>query len=192
MDVISYQPREAETIKSVTLADLQFGRPSPYDRIAGLAKMALMLWGALTFGAAAGTAAYYFAGASGEPLLITERKIETPPQAKPATVAVAEIPPPANADVASNVEEEIEPAPIVEARMPRPRPDEPVFTGSVERPRQARSRHIDPCEALDAIGARFIFGMRCQREARVYAPAPPPPPRYYYQPAPYQPPYVVR
>lgn len=191
MDVVAYRPREAETIKSVTLADLQFGHPSPFDRIAGLAKTVLMLWGALTFGAGMGTAAYYFAGSAGEPVLVSQKEVEPAAEAPASEMQVAEIPAPANIDVAPKVEDV--PAPIVDARLPRPRPDEPIFTGSIERPRQARSRAIDPCEALDAIGARFIFGKRCRREARVYAPPPPPPRVYYYQaPAPYQPPYVVR
>lgn len=190
MDVVPYQPREAETIKSVTLADLEFGRPRPFDRIAGLAKMALMLWGALSFGAAAGTAAYYYAGATGEPVLVAQRSAAEAPVAAPERdVALAEIPPHLSDYVGAKGEETLAPAPIVEARLPRPRPDEPIFTGSIERPRTARSRYVDPCEALQAIGARFVFGARCRRETRYYAP--PPPPRYYY-PAPYQRPYVVR
>jgi hypothetical protein len=190
MDIIPYRPREAETIKSVTLADLQFGRPRPFDRVAALAKMALMLWGALTFGGAAGTAAYYYAG-SGEPVLVSQRSaIEVPSPEPERDVALAEIPPHLSDYVGAKGDEALEPAPIVEARMPRPRPDEPVFTGSIERPRERHARYVDPCEALDAIGARFVFGMRCRRETQAYAP-PPPPPRYYY-PAPYQRPYVVR
>jgi hypothetical protein len=87
---------------------------------------------------------------------------------------------------------------IVEARLPRPRPDEPIITGSIERPRATRNRYASPCDALARIGARFSIAIRCHREARVYAPPPAPPPPAtqtgyaYPQPSPYRPPTVVR
>ena len=118
---------------------MQFGRPSPFDRIAGLAKTVLMLWGALTFGAAAGTAAYYFAGTGG-PVLVSQMRSGSSNHAPVAArdVALAEIPPHLRDYVATSAEEE--PAPIVEARLPRPRPDEPVVTGSIERRASPRRR----------------------------------------------------
>jgi hypothetical protein len=211
MDAISRQPREAETIKSVTLADLEFGRPSPFDQLKGLARMALMLWGALSFGAAAGTAVYYFAGTSGGPLLLSQAQTASA-KPVPAAKAVAaaklvaaakpsasaaperdasllEIPPHLVEYVGPEGDRTLQAQSIIEARLPRPRPDEPFYTGSIGAPRVAHARRIGPCETIARLGGRFIFGMRCQQETRYYAP---PPPSRYYSPAPYQPPTVVR
>ena len=203
MDAVSSQRQDVETIKSVTLADLQFGRPSPFDRIAGFAKTALILWGALSFGAATGIALYYIAGVAGGPVLVSET------QAADAIVAeavderdasLAEIPPHLADYIDSKADDVVEPsAPAVAARLPRPRPDEPVITGSIEpvkdaraeyiEPQDARPQYAGPCEALQALGARFIFGLRCDRQTRAYQPAPQP---LSYYPTPYQPPRVVR
>ena len=189
MSALSRQALARSEIKSITLADLQFDPPSPYNRLAGLAKAGLMLWGALTFGVSVGTAAFYFVGASGEPTLASETtgsigSVETPDDGD--TAALAEIPPHLS-EFVDGKDKAIE-----EARLPRPRPDEPVFTGSVARadlsPRPAAARGFGPCEALNQIGASLAFHVRCQRQAY----APPPPPRYYYEPRPYYPPYVVR
>ena len=136
MNAILRQPQRAETIKSVTLADLQFDRPLAFDRLKSLARTALMLWGALAFGAAAGTAAYFVAG-TGEPILVARASTEAPASEAPretneTTVALAEIPPHLSEFVGkfeANAGEAL-PDPVVEARMPRPRPDEPVYTGS--------------------------------------------------------------
>ena len=73
MDADPCQPRSAPAIRSVSLADLEFDRPTRFDWLKGLARTALMLWGALSFGAAAGTAAYYFAGTS-DPILVSQRR----------------------------------------------------------------------------------------------------------------------
>jgi hypothetical protein len=201
MQAIVRPPLRAETIKSVSLADLEFGRPSPFDKFAGLAKMALMLWGALSFGAAAGTAAYFVAGST-EPILVSERKVEKPkdleaPAAPERVAAIAEAEPSIKEYVDSGEPQVLNiPEPVVvEARLPRPRPDEPIITGSIERPRAARNRYATPCDALARLGARFAISIRCHREARVYAPPPPPASasqaRYDY-PQPYRPPTVVR
>lgn len=195
MQAIVRPPLRAETIKSVSLADLEFGKPSPFDKFAGLAKMALMLWGALTFGAAVGTAAYFVAG-SNEPILVSERKVEKPKDldapAPERVAAIAEVLPSRSDDLEPAVMEIPEPA-IVEARLPRPRPDEPIITGSIERPRAARNRYASPCDTLARIGARFSIAIRCHREARYYAPPPPPQARYDYDyPQAYRPPTVVR
>ncbi len=200
MNAILGQPQRAETIGSVTLADLQFDPPSSFDRLKSLARMALMLWGALAFGAAAGTAAYFVAG-TGEPILVARASTEAPASEAPretnkTTVALAEIPPHLSEFVGkfeANTGEAL-PDPVEEARMPRPRPDEPVYTGSVERPRQVvRRRAFSPCQALADLGARYVFGLRC-RQARVYAPPPAPQSsaQVYYYPEPYRPPHVVR
>ena len=94
-------------------------------------------------------------------------------------------------------------APIVAAaRAPRPRPEEPIVTGSIRtRPgdvRPARRRMLDPCAALRKLGAPYLFGNRCGRYTRVYPPPPRqlnsaavPPPEKEYWPRPYQPPTVT-
>ena len=62
------------------------------------------------------------------------------------------------------------------ARLPRPRPDEPVVTGSIARAGQDHAaaythyRRADPCEAWNSLGMPLRF--RCVRETRVE-------PRYY-------------
>ncbi len=194
MNANSLQLVAAPAIKSVSLADLQFDRPSRFDWLKSLTRTVLMLWGALSFGAAAGTAAYYFAGSSGEPILVSQTK---PAPDTLATViksdaALADIAAHASDDVALPADPPLASDFVVEARLPRPRPDEPVYTGSIEIPRPVHVRHATPCEALARLGARF-FGLRCREEARAYAP--PPRPHVYYSepyPEPYQPPYVVR
>jgi hypothetical protein len=158
MDVISRQAHDVETIKSVSLADLQFGAPSRFDRIIEVARTALVLWGALTFGAVAGTAVYYFAGATAEPArapqeIVADAVAVEPEALEPAvaetapiaTVALAEVPPHLADYIAPTNEERLaqapapmptarpEPPTIAEARLPRARPDEPVITGSIAR-----------------------------------------------------------
>ena len=111
------------------------------------------------------------------------------------------------------------PAPIAAARLPRPRPDEPIYTGSIrapayDRPSAGPRRRVrfDPCAALRNLGAPFLFGNRCGHYTRVYPPpprqfnraatsaaAPPPPalqaaplPARQYAPQPYQPPVPIQ
>jgi hypothetical protein len=206
MDAISSQRQDVETIKSVTLADLQFGRPSPFDRITSLAKTALMLWGALSFGAGTGAAMYYVAGVASGPVLVSETQASDTIVAEAVDErdpSLAEIPPHLDDYLESTPEALVEPPPpAVAARLPRPRPDEPVITGSIEPvkdaraeyndPREARPQYAGPCEALQALGARFIFGLRCGRQTRAYPPAPQPLSYYPASPTPYQPPHMVR
>lgn len=206
MDVISRQAHDVETVKSVSLADLQFGGPSPFDRVIAVARTALVLWGALTLGAAAGTAVYYFAGATGEPVrasaeTVADAAVVEPEQVEPtevapiATAALAEVPPHLADYIAPKTEEPLAQAPapmptarpmpptIAEARLPRARPDEPVITGSIERPapeapRYRRHGRVDPCRVLRDLGARFVFKARCGEEAHADAP----PLQLYQQP----------
>jgi hypothetical protein len=93
-------------------------------------------------------------------------------------------------------------SPTVEARVPRARPDEPIFTGSISRaPAEPpvvappRRRILDPCAALKKIRAPFLFGNRCGRHTRAYPPATEqveqaaaPVPAREHAPRPYQPP----
>ncbi len=195
MDAIPQQALVTRPVTSVSFADLEFDRPSRFDWLKSLGRTALMLWGALSFGAAAGTAAYYFTGSGGEPILVSQQKkaaTETLATAVETDPTLAQLPPHLSDYVAPPADPSLATRFVVEARLPRPRPDEPVYTGSIEPmppPRVARSRFADPCEAFARFGARFLFGMRCRQETRVDAP--PPPPRNYY-PQPYQAPYVVR
>jgi hypothetical protein len=184
MEQLSRDPR-AETIKSVTLADLQFGSHSRFDGLKALARMALMLWGALSFGAAAGIAAYYLVGSSPGPILVSEAEDQEPAPAG-MLASFTEIPPPAD-ELDRGADAGLR-APIIEARLPRPRPGEPLVTGSIGRraPTKARGRFLDPCEALNKLGVGFPFRFRCY-EDHVYAP----PPRRYRPPR-HEGVYVVR
>jgi len=200
MDVISRQAHDVETVKSVSLADLQFGAPSRFDRIIEVARTALVLWGALTFGAAAGTAVYYFAGATAESAraseeIVANAAVVEPEDVEPtavvpvpiATAALAEVPPHLADYIAPKTEEPLaqasapkptarpEPPTIAEARLPRARPDEPVITGSIARPaaeapRRQQHGRVDPCRVLRDLGARLVFKARCGQDARADAP----------------------
>jgi hypothetical protein len=77
-----------------------------------------------------------------------------------------------------------------EARLPRPRPEAPIITGSIGRPahHSRRRNFFDPCAAIRSIGVPFLFGNRCAQHARVYAPAP----RHASRPEPYSPPVIAR
>ena len=183
-----------ESIKSVTLADLQFGAPSRFDGVIAFGKMAAMLAGFLTLGAGAGTAAYVFASAGGpvratEPAAVAASEFadETVPDAETANfavaesepemdVALAEIPPSLSEYLAPNPQEAqrfvVTPA-VQEARLPRPRPAlEPASTGSITRTPQ---RHAEPCSAIRLFGRILPLRVRCsapyaQRGPRYYEP----------------------
>jgi hypothetical protein len=166
-------PREldgSDSIKSVTLADLEFGRASRFDRLKGLGKTALMLWGALSFGAAAGAGGYYFAAASGDPAAIRQAATASAESTEPISARAAEL-----AEIPPHLSDYVD-HPVAVARLPRPRPDEPVYTGSIDRPAEAHRQPIDPCAALASLGAPLPFRMRCERGAGVYALSPP---RFY-------------
>jgi hypothetical protein len=100
------------------------------------------------------------------------------------------------------------PTPVIEARLPRPRPDDAIITGSIApaaaetgwSPRAHRPS-LDPCAALRNLGAPFLFGNRCGPYTHVYMAPPrqfdrvtvsPPPPARDYGPRPYQPPVVYQ
>jgi hypothetical protein len=183
MSPLSRELNESPVIKSVTLADLEFGRPSPFDRVAGMARMAIILFGAVSFGAAAGAVGFYFAGASDVP----ERAAAAVPDAAP-DAELADTAPATTGSIDTSRAGATD-APIIAARLPRPRPDEPAETGSIGATAAAHGRVYGPCAALADLGAAFAFRVRCTRETRAYAPPPGP---YYYYPQPYSPPRYVR
>jgi hypothetical protein len=175
-------------------------------RIARFGKVLLIAWGAISLGAAGGVAAYYLGGGSATPLLASDAQtLPAPSKPTPATSPKAERL--ASADTGSGGANMFAPAdlpttlsaspPIVEARLPRPRPEEPVITGSIGRPAYdpnyappIRRRVVDPCTTLRNLGAPI----RCGSPRRVYvapSPAPAPPP-VVYVPQPYHPPVVAR
>jgi hypothetical protein len=99
--------------------------------------------------------------------------------------------------------------------LPRARPDEPIFTGSIRRPasepqlvsnrksaKPSRWQRFGPCAALRGLRVAYLFGNRCGRYTR-YDPPPPrqdvrvaatpaPAPVRQYSPQPYQPPKVTQ
>lgn len=194
-------------VRSLTLEEIVGqGPPLPLlVRIARFGKVLLVAWGAISLGAAGGVAAYYLGGGSATPLLVgSGKEAPAPPKSTPAAS-----PQPArlaSLDTGSDGANMFAPAdlpttlsasPIVEARLPRPRPEEPVVTGSIGPPPYdpnyappIRRRVVDPCIALRNLGAPI----RCNSPRRVYA-APPPtpaPPPVVYAPQPYHPPVVAR
>lgn len=186
-------------VRSLSLEEIVTQAPSLpiLRRIAKFLKVMMVAWGAISLGAVAGVATYYLGGGSATTLLVSQQPAPAKP-AKQEPVRVASVddtaPDGANmfgpADLPSTLS-----APITEARLPRPRPDEPVITGSISPPRYdpnyappMRRRVVDPCTALRNLGAPI----RCGYERRVYvAPPPRPPPVQYHQPQPYRPPVVV-
>ena len=173
-------------------------------RIARFGKVMLIAWGAISLGAAGGIATYYLGGGSGESILLSEQapakpaKSKTVPDAQPTRIATADSDDGANLFAPADQPSMLNPSPpIMEARLPRPRPDEPVITGSIGRPAYdpdyappIRRRIVDPCTALRNLGAPI----RCSSQRRVHVapePAPPPPPVVYY-PQPYHPPVIGR
>ena len=234
--VTQFWPDDA--VKSVSLADMLPPKAPPrrplaaafpfFARLVNLLKIGLMAWGAISLGGVAGISAFYLSGMSDAPLLTAAKMhpayaapagtapaaerlaalidaplpMTAPPfslQRPAAPVAASPLPPPATAS---------EPAPIVEARLPRARPGDAIITGSItpsdsgrdwtgRAPRSA----LDPCNALKNLGAPFLFGNRCGPYTHVYPPPPrefdrvtayPPPPAHDYAPRPYQPPVVYQ
>ena len=163
MDALQQEADWRTSVKSLSLEDLVNGRPPFFARIAEFAKTGLMIWGAISLSAAAGFAAVHLKGASDEPVLRSEQAVAshaTEVESDPVDGAPAEIALPAP-DAAEQ---------ILLARLPRPRPDEPIFTGSISRassaPRYANQRYSDPCAAWNSL--RMPFRISCVREHRAH------------------------
>lgn len=202
MNALVVRPDDPYDVRSLSLEEIisQDLRPPLLKRLANFVKVAVLAWGVISLGAVAGIAAYYLSGEPETALAVSE--VPQPPKLlsvkpKPDRVAVA-------IDTVPTATDVFAPAtlptlsglgalpPIAEARVPRPRPDEPIVTGSLGPPRYDpyyvpahRRRIVDPCIALRNLGAP----VRCGRQVRAYAP-PPPPPRAEYYPRPYQPPVI--
>jgi hypothetical protein len=200
-----------------------------FGRMLNLVKIGLMAWGAISLGAVAAMSAFYLSGKSDAPLIATATTHRAasptslaPPAERLAALIDAPLPPtitappfslktPAFVPLAASPTPPpvaMEPAPVVEARLPRARPDEPIITGSIaasapKRDWTARPHRstLDPCNALKNLGAPFLFGNRCGPYTHVY-PAPPrefdrvtihpAPPAPGHAPRPYQPPVVYQ
>jgi hypothetical protein len=194
-------------VRSLSLEEIVGqGPPLPLlARIVKFGKIALIAWGAISLGAAGGVATYYLRGASPTPLLVADQPKPTagkPAVAEPQTPRVASATD-AGLDAADMFGPADQPSalslspPMIEARLPRPRPEDPIVTGSIGRPAYdpnyappIRRRIVDPCTALRNLGAPI----RCSNRRRhVYvAPQPPPsPPPAQYYPQPYHPPVVA-
>lgn len=194
-------------VRSLSLEEIAGqGLPAPLlVRMARFGRILLIAWGAISLGAAGGIAAYYLGGGSAAPLLVSDAQAPTPAKPKPA--AVRQPVRVASTDAGSGSANMFAPAdqpttlsaspPFIEARLPRPRPEEPVVTGSIGPPAYdpgyappVRRRVVDPCLALRNLGAPI----RCNSPRRVYAAPPraPVPPPVVYAPRPYHPPVVAR
>ncbi len=216
-------PRRLPSPPAFQIPDL--GTIVPVARIVDLARKAVMAWGLISLGAVAGMTAYYSNGGADSLLLARDAatasdiagpqvhlaallEIPDAPDAASTRFALPPTPaPPTRQPIAAVGAVEApalnEPPPIVEARLPRPRPEEPIFTGSIGTPADApyysapRGRPSrDPCLALRNLGAPFLFGSRCYRQSRASPPPPPviyePPPQRQYAPQPYQPPVIYQ
>ncbi len=163
MDQPLPQSEQRGSIKSLTLQDLVNMRPPFFGRMREIAKTALMIWGAVSLSAAAGYAALQIQGGPEESVLRNDRPtIERAERVG----AVASVSAPAKPEV-------LTPAVPVEAelaRLPRPRPDEPMITGSIAQlsdpaaRRYAQNRHADPCDAWNSLG--LPFRLRCVHESQ--------------------------
>jgi hypothetical protein len=204
MDAFALNSDEPFGVRSLSLEEI-VTQPPPlrlWRRVLRFTRIAVTAWGVISLGAVAGMAAYYLNGEPDTGVLVSEGQM--PPKAAPAPssepdrIAVAfDLAPPADAVFAPAALPEfsrLEPsAAMMDPRLPRPRPDEPIFTGSLGPPRSGpprydpdyaptyRRRIANPCTTLRNLGAPI----RCGNQARVYSP-PPPAPEYY--PRPYQPP----
>jgi hypothetical protein len=195
-----------DSIKSVSLAELADQadpRPPLLTRVAHLVKVGLMVWGALSLSAAGGIALVYLQGGPDEALLVGDEETAIPeprdaPPARPVEqtaslpepMSVAEVEP-AGAEesfVAPPVAAGLpELEPVILARLPRPRPEAPIITGSIGRrdsypPSPA---YADPCAILERIGAPLPVRLRCLNDNRAAAPSYPPYPPNYRPPQPY-------
>ncbi len=152
--------------------------PSRLARFARVAKVTLMLWGGLSLAALGGAAAYYYGGTD-------EEAAAGAPQQDHIAV-LTEMPADLNQAGTFSQAPAKNPAPIVEARLPRPRPDvpveadEPVTTGSITSTPYAPSsrRSFDPCLAFRQLAAPLRIHVRCTEPTfgRVRHRAPPPAP----------------
>lgn len=235
MDVVRLRADDPYSVSSLTMEQIA-NQPPPLNVFARgwrLVKLALIAWGVISAGAAAGVGAYYWNTFVGPMLVGAQQPGQRPemprapeaPRAPETTIATE---PPSNDETAS-LSERIDPKPVAfaseggptadvifapaalpplplgaslaEARMPRPRPNEPAITGSIRPPPYDPSyrpvhRRIfaGPCSALKRLGVPI----RCATRVR-YAPPPPPPPApvvapaaQAYYPRPYQPPAVAQ
>jgi hypothetical protein len=209
MNALALNSDDPYGVRSLSLEEIiTQAPPLPiWRRAIRFMRIAVMAWGVISLGAVAGMAAYYLNGEPDTALLVSEGQSpfisedqSSPPNAvpakpKPDRVAVA-------LNAAPSAEAVFAPAtlpdlsglelspPLTDARLPRPRPDEPIITGSLGPPRYDpdyapthRRRIANPCTTLRNLGAPI----RCGNQARVYSPPPPPPVPEYY-PRPYQPP----
>jgi hypothetical protein len=201
MNALALTSDDPYGVRSLSLEEIV--TQAPPRRILRYMRIAVMAWGVISLGAVTGMAAYYLNGESSTALLVSES--QTPPKAAaaepaPDRVAMAvDAAPSAEAVFAPAALPELSglerSAAIIDARLPRPRPDEPIITGSLGPTRYGpprydpeyvpthRRRISNPCTTLRNLGAPI----RCGNQARVYAPPPPPPVPEYY-PRPYQPP----
>lgn len=201
MNALALQSGDPYGVRSLSLEEI-VTRPPPlplWRRFLRFVRIAVIAWGVISLGAVAGMAAYYLNGEANTALLAGEGPAPpkaTPAEPEPDRVAVAvDTAPPAEAVFAPAALPELSglerSSPLTDARVPRPRPDEPVITGSLGPPRYDpdyvpthRRRIADPCTTLRNLGVPI----RCGNQARVYSPPPPPLPVPEYYPRPYQPP----
>jgi hypothetical protein len=216
MHPFALDSNEPYGVRSLSLEEI-VSAPPPlplWRRALRFIRIAVTAWGVISLGAVSGVAAYYLNGEPETALLIGEDEVSLeerlslvardvalpPPEATPAVpaptleTAYVESAPPADAVFAPAALQEVSTlapsAQTADVRLPRPRPDEPVITGSLGPPRYdpdyrpAHRRRIDlrsPCTTLRNLGAPI----RCGGQARAYTPPPAAPD---YPPRPYQPP----
>jgi hypothetical protein len=205
MDAFALDSDEPYGVRSLSLEEIVTAPPPLpiWRRILRFIRIAVTAWGVISLGAVSGVAYYYLSGEPDAALLVSQEPLplaiadEAEPaaavaQPEPERVAVAgDRAPSAEAVFAPAAFPELsglEPSPLTaDARLPRPRPDEPIITGSLGPPRydpdyvpKHRRRIGNPCTTLRNLGAPI----RCGNQARVYSP--PPVPEYF--PRPYQPP----
>jgi hypothetical protein len=174
MNAFPQQSDRRGSIKSLSLQDIVNARPPLFRRAVEIAKTALMIWGAISLSAAAGYATLQLQR-SAEPVLKSERTaVATTDKARPAAptrrAAQKLVGPTEGARASRETSDQ-----ALAARLPRPRPEDPIITGSIPRVqpdhrRYAQARYDDPCEAWNSLG--MPFRLRCVRESELA-------PRYY-------------
>ena len=151
------------SIKSLTLQDLVNMRPPFLGRLREIAKTGLMIWGAISLSAAAGYAALHLQGGTGR----------TGAAQRSAGRRAIRAGNRLRRGARRNPRPWRQPSqPKTElARLPRPRPDEPIITGSIVSPsgdpsarRYAQNRDADPCDAWNSLG--LPFRLHCIPEGR--------------------------